>query len=86
MRKNFILVLFLSIIINFSFTEAHGPSRQKVNQTVEINQDLDQIWKIVSNFNNFKWNSEIKDLSSNGNDIGSERIINFGIESSWNCF
>ena len=76
-KKNLILVLFLSIIFSFSITKAHGPSRQKVNQTVEINKNLDQIWKIVSDFNNFKWNSEIKDLSSNGNDIGSERIINF---------
>ena len=82
-KKNLILVLFLSIVFSFSITKAHGPSRQKVNQTVEINKDLDQIWKIVSDFNNFKWNSEIKDLSSNGNDIGSENSKKLIKKKKW---
>ena len=36
-----------------------------------------EVWKIVSDFNNFKWNSDIKQISSNGNEVGSERIIEF---------
>tara|TARA_Y100000589_G_scaffold323373_1_gene357803 strand:+ start:102 stop:635 length:534 start_codon:yes stop_codon:yes gene_type:complete len=78
MKKSIcILALSLSVILSFSISEAHGPSRQKVNQTIEINKNLDQVWKIISDFNNFKWNSEIKDLTSSGNDVGAERTINF---------
>ena len=29
---------------------AHGPSRQKVVQEIEINASADKVWKIIENF------------------------------------
>ena len=34
-------------------SNGHGPSRQKVSESIEINASSDEVWKIVSDFNNF---------------------------------
>ena len=33
------------------------------------------VWEIVSNFSNFKWNENIENVKADNNEIGSERII-----------
>lgn len=35
--------------------QAHGPSRQKVSETVEINAPADKVWKVVGNFQDASW-------------------------------
>ena len=63
----------------FSITDvfAHGPSRQKVNQTIDIDASIESVWKIVSSFKNFKWNSDIENIEVASNEIGAERVIKF---------
>ncbi len=66
----------LSLLIFFSsLALSHGPSRQKVSESIEINAPAEDVWKIVSNFANFKWNENIDDVKAESNEIGSERII-----------
>ena len=69
--------LTLAIMLYFSSTNAHGPSRQKVSESIEINALPDEVWKVVSNFKEFEWNNTVKNVKSSGNNIGSERVIEF---------
>ena len=34
---------------------AHGPSRQKVTEIVEINAPADKVWAVVGNFQDMSW-------------------------------
>ena len=58
-------------------SNAHGPSRQKVSESIEINASPDEVWNIVSDFKNFTWNENIQNTVANDNNVGSERLIKF---------
>ena len=83
MKINLLKVVF-AILILFSFDHSfsHGPSRQKVSESIEINNDAGSVWKIVKNFTEFNWNPDISKIEANSNEIGSERTINFTDGSS----
>ena len=83
MRINLIKII-LGTLIFFSFNQAfsHGPSRQKVSESIEIKKDVDSVWKIIKNFKEFQWNPDISKLEAKSNEIGSERTINFKNGSS----
>ena len=34
---------------------AHGPTRQKVTVTVEINAPADKVWAVIGNFQDMSW-------------------------------
>lgn len=34
---------------------AHGPSRQKVTESVEINAPADKVWAVIGNFQDMGW-------------------------------
>lgn len=34
---------------------AHGPSRQKVVESVEINAPADKVWAVIGNFQDASW-------------------------------
>ncbi len=69
-------IISLSLILFFSSELlSHGPSRQKVSESIEINASVKDVWEIVSNFSNFKWNENIENVKADNNEIGSERII-----------
>lgn len=68
----------LTLLFLFSTTlSAHGPSRQKVSEKIQINAESSKVWSIVKNFKDFKWNSEITECSASKNSVGSERVIEF---------
>jgi len=59
--------------------EAHGPTRQKVVETVEINAPADKVWKAVGNFQDMGWHPAIaKTEGSGGNDSGAKRVLTLG--------
>jgi len=72
----FLFTLTLLLLFSTSLN-AHGPSRQKVSEKIQINADVNKVWNVVKNFKEFKWNNDIKSCSANENSIGSERIIEF---------
>lgn len=75
MFKN-LLTIFVFIFLS-DIALAHGPSRQKVSLTIDINAPVDKVWQIVSNFKEFKWNENVKDSKTSSNKVGSERVITF---------
>lgn len=38
---------------------AHGPSRQKVVETIEINAPSDKVWAVVGNYKDLTWHPDI---------------------------
>ena len=77
MHKNKFLLLLILLFFFSTTLYAHGPSRQKVSEKIQINAESSKVWEIVKNFKDFKWNSEITQCSASKNSVGSERIIEF---------
>tara|TARA_Y100001980_G_C14542482_1_gene320857 strand:+ start:1413 stop:1943 length:531 start_codon:yes stop_codon:yes gene_type:complete len=76
---NFFKLFFLIILIVFFNNEVngHGPSRQKVNEKIEINADPEKVWGIVKNFMKYDWNSSIQKVIAENNEVGAERKLEF---------
>ena len=57
--------------------EAHGPTRQKLTEKVEIAKPVDQVWAIVKDFNSIsKWHPVIASSpATKGNEVGSVRSL-----------
>ena len=74
----FIFIFTLTFLFLLSTPlSAHGPSRQKVSEKIQINAEPNRVWELVKDFKDFKWNKEIKSCSASENTIGSERLIEF---------
>jgi mxaD protein len=58
---------------------AHGPTPQKVVETVEIAAPVDRVWKAVEDFGSIaKWNPALAaSEGSGGNQQGGKRILTF---------
>jgi hypothetical protein len=56
---------------------AHGPTRQKVVETVEINAPADKVWALVGDFAGWqKWHPAIESSTADkGNEAGSVRRL-----------
>ena len=55
---------------------AHGPSRQKVTQTIEINAPADKVWAAIGNFQDMSWHPAIAKTEGSGdNGIGAKRKL-----------
>jgi hypothetical protein len=57
--------------------QAHGPTRQKIVETVEIAKPVDQVWAIVKDFDSLsKWHPAVaSSVADKGNEIGSVRKV-----------
>lgn len=55
---------------------AHGPSRQKVVEQIEINAPADKVWAVVGNFQDMSWHPAVKKTDGKGgNDVGATRTL-----------
>lgn len=55
---------------------AHGPSRQKVVETVTLNAPIDKVWVAIGNFQDMSWHPAFKKTEGKGgNDIGATRVL-----------
>ncbi len=61
---------------------AHGPTRQKVTQTVDIARTPDQVWAICGDFDSIaRWHPLIASSpATTGNEVGSVRTITLKAE------
>jgi len=55
---------------------AHGPSRQKVVQSIEINAPADKVWAVIGNFQDASWIPAVaKTEGKGGNDANATRTL-----------
>lgn len=74
--KNLKLIL-LGLLLAPVLASAHGPSRQKVIEKIEINAAPDKVWAIISDYCSIaEWSPMIKSCTADkGSEIGSIRTI-----------
>jgi len=72
-----LFVSFLALVCAWPLAaSAHGPSRQKVVETVEINAPADKVWAVVGNFQDMGWHPAFKKTEgTGGNDVGATRTL-----------
>jgi len=72
-----ILALLASIALAWSgLADAHGPSRQKVSESIEISASPDAVWAIVKDFANPTWMPQVASTAAKGgNDAGATREL-----------
>ncbi len=63
---------------------AHGPSRQKVTQTVDIARTPEQVWAIVGDFDSIaRWHPLVAaSPADQGNAVGSKRLLTLKAEGA----
>jgi len=71
------IALALSALGLFAtFAAAHGPTRQKVTETVEINAPADKVWAVVGNFQDMSWHPAFaKTEGTGGNEANATRTL-----------
>jgi hypothetical protein len=58
---------------------AHGPSRQKVTETIEINAAPDKVWAVIGNFQDMSWHPAFaKTEGTGGNEPNATRKLTLG--------
>lgn len=57
---------------------AHGPSRQKVTESVEINAPADKVWAVVGNFQDMSWAPSVAKTEGTGDNKPSTGSGNDG--------
>ncbi|ACK49176.1 conserved hypothetical protein [Methylocella silvestris BL2] len=45
---------------------AHGPTRQKVTESIEINAAPDKVWAVIGNFQDMSWHPAIQKTTGDG--------------------
>lgn len=56
--------------------EAHGPTRQKVTEKVEINAPAEKVWAVIGNFQDMSWHPAVAGTEgSGGNGKGATRVL-----------
>lgn len=55
---------------------AHGPTRQKVRESIEINAPPAKVWAVIGNFRDMSWLAPVsKTEGEKGNEIGATRRL-----------
>ncbi len=55
---------------------AHGPTRQKVTETIEITAPPEKVWEVVGNFQDMSWHPAVeKTEGEGGNAVGAKRKL-----------
>lgn len=56
--------------------EAHGPTRQRVVEKIEINAPVDKVWEVIGNFQDMSWHPAVaKTEGEGGNAVDATRVL-----------
>ncbi|TSJ62661.1 SRPBCC family protein [Starkeya sp. 3C] len=65
-----------SMLATLGTASAHGPTRQKVSEKIEINAPPEKVWTVLSNFQDGGWIPVVaKTEGTGGNAPGAKRIL-----------
>lgn len=64
----------LSLVTAVAF--AHGPVRQKTQESIKINAPADKVWAIIQNYDDMSWHPGVASVAGKGgNTEGATRVI-----------
>jgi len=76
MLRSLTFGLLLMPLVMLSAAHAHGPTRQKAMETVEIDLPADKVWAAIGDFQNLNWHPVIdKTEGEGGNEPGAKRKL-----------
>ena len=64
MRKR--LSALLALMLATGPALAHGPTRQKVAESVVINAPPEKVWAVVQNFHDMSWDPDVASTDGDG--------------------
>lgn len=68
--------LTLLAAVSIGGANAHGPTRQKVTETIEINAPPEKVWAVLGNFQDFSWHPAVtKTEGKGGNAVDATRTV-----------
>lgn len=74
--KKIILGLSASLFLFTSTGYAHGPVRQKTEETITINAPAQKVWEIIKNYNDLSWLPGVFNATGEGeNKKGAIRVL-----------
>ncbi len=73
-------LLFLLCSVTAATSWAHGPTRQKVTETIEIDAPAEKVWAMVKDFGNaHAWLPMVESTEiEGGNEAGAKRVLTLG--------
>jgi Polyketide cyclase / dehydrase and lipid transport len=70
------LTAALAVLALVGAASAHGPTRQKVRESIEINAPPAKVWAVIGNFQDMGWLPAVsKTEGEKGNEIGATRRL-----------
>jgi hypothetical protein len=70
------LMAALAVLAIVGTASAHGPTRQKVRESIEINAPPAKVWAVIGNFQDMSWLPPVsKTDGEKGNEIGATRRL-----------
>jgi carbon monoxide dehydrogenase subunit G len=79
MLKSLLAAVLAAVLIAPAFAPdaaAHGPTRKKVTETIEINAPPEKVWAAIGNFQDMSWHpAVVKQEGQNGNAIDATRRL-----------
>ncbi len=70
------VILGAALTVFASHAVAHGPTRQKVRESVEINAPVEKVWARVGNFQDMSWHPAVaKSEGQGGNEPKATRVL-----------
>ena len=77
--KPFQFFLGLLLLVVTSLAHAHGPTRQKVTESVDIDKSAAEVWEVIKEFGNADWLPMVQSTESDGgNADAATRVLTLG--------
>ena len=54
---------------------AHGPTRKKYAEKIEINAPVEKVWAVIGNFADWSWHPAIAKTGATGNAVDATRVL-----------
>ena len=54
---------------------AHGPTRKKYAETIEINAPADKVWAAIGNFADWSWHPAVEKTEATSNAVDATRVL-----------
>jgi len=80
-RSTTAVLIGAALILSFysAVTSAHGPTRQKVTEKIEINASADVVWALIGNFADASWLPMVESSEGDeGTEKGAKRTLTLG--------